>query len=255
MLNNTHGWSLQLLGHNITDFRGVDRSNETILSISRFVSSFSETRLQNWDPTDFLALLLFSVARLFPVFFFFYSFQLSSTFLALTLKSPRSARFAWPALGRHLWPRTFGQSAFTVLTINLNPSLNFLIFVAHGRHTWPEKLEVLSARIPVFRRVILSDNIVPFACLSTFCSFALIGQILTAKTARSRGEYWGRHSNSWDIVASSRSFSPPRPSSSSRACLQASRDGAADQCHPKEYYVYGMFLKGHTFKTVQAGFP
>ena len=32
-------------------------------------------------------------------------------------------------------------------------------------------------------------------------------------------------------------------------------DVAADQCHSKEYAVYGMFLKGHTFKTVQAGFP
>ena len=32
-------------------------------------------------------------------------------------------------------------------------------------------------------------------------------------------------------------------------------DGAADQCHPKEYSVFGMFLKGHTFKTVQAAFP
>ena len=97
--------------------------------------------------------------------FFFYSFQLASTFLALTLKSLKSARFAWP-LGRHLWPRAFGQSAFTVLTINLNPSLNFPIFVAHGRHTRPEKLEFLSARIPVFRSV--SDNIVPFTCLFTF---------------------------------------------------------------------------------------
>ena len=123
----------------------------------------SRTRLQNWDPTDFLALLLFSLAGLCPVFF--YSFQLASTFLALTLKSLKSARFAWP-LGRHLWPRAFGQSAFTVLTVNLNPSLNFPIFVAHGRHTRPERLDFLSASIPVFRSV--SDNIVPFTCLFTF---------------------------------------------------------------------------------------
>ena len=53
-----------------------------------------------------------------------------------------------------------------VLTIKLNPSLIFLIFVAHGRHTRSEKLEILSARIPVFRSV--SDNIVPFTCLFTF---------------------------------------------------------------------------------------
>ena len=29
---------------------------------------------------------------------------------------------------------------------------------------------------------------------------------------------------------------------------------AADQCQPVETSVYGMYLKGHTFKTVQAGF-
>ena len=91
----------------------------------------------------------------------FLTFFLSS-FVALTLKS---ARFAW-SLGRHLWPRPFGVSAFCVLTIKLNPSLNFLIFVAHGRHTRSEEIKFLSARIPVFRSV--SDNIVPFTCLFTF---------------------------------------------------------------------------------------
>ena len=29
---------------------------------------------------------------------------------------------------------------------------------------------------------------------------------------------------------------------------------AADQCRPGEISVHGMFLRGHTFKTVQAGF-
>ena len=31
--------------------------------------------------------------------------------------------------------------------------------------------------------------------------------------------------------------------------------GAADQCGVIDYSVYGMYLKGHTYKTVQAGFP
>jgi len=30
---------------------------------------------------------------------------------------------------------------------------------------------------------------------------------------------------------------------------------AADLCHPAEYSVYGMYLRGYTFKRVQAGFP
>ena len=31
--------------------------------------------------------------------------------------------------------------------------------------------------------------------------------------------------------------------------------GVADKCGVIDYSVYGMYLKGHTFKTVQAGFP
>ena len=55
-----------------------------------------------------------------------------------------------------------------MLTIKLNPSLNVIvIFVAHGRHTRSEKLEFLSARIPVFRSVSDIHNIVPFTCLFT----------------------------------------------------------------------------------------
>ena len=30
---------------------------------------------------------------------------------------------------------------------------------------------------------------------------------------------------------------------------------AAGQCRPSVYSEYGMYLRGHTFKTVQAGFP
>jgi len=30
---------------------------------------------------------------------------------------------------------------------------------------------------------------------------------------------------------------------------------AAGQCRPSKHSKYGMYLRGHTFKTVQAGFP
>ena len=100
-----------------------------------------------------------------------------------------------------------------VLTRNkVKSSLVFLIFVAHGRRTRSDGLELLTTIIPVFRSA--SDNIVPTLLAGKsagkkltkkiFCvsrvyvcyrfRFALIGQILTARTAGSLGEYWRRHS-------------------------------------------------------------